>query len=123
MAKSKKRPAEETAARPHRVTVILTVAGILATIGVGWFFKASAQTTAVNGGDNGGAIIGINHGTVVAPPATKTCQTAGVHVEGGANIEFKHFELLDSIVVSIYRTPGTANSRIFWRAVDRELRG
>ena len=29
MAKSKKRPAEETAARPHRVTVILTVAGIL----------------------------------------------------------------------------------------------
>lgn len=91
MAKSKKRPAEETAARPHRVTVILTVAGILATIGVGWFFKASAQTTAVNGGVNGGAIIGINHGTVVAPPATKPCQTAGVHVEGGANIEFKHF--------------------------------
>lgn len=70
--------------------MILTVAGIPATIGVGWFFKASAQTTTVNGGVSGGAVVGAAHGTInnIASNADN-CRSAPFRIVGGQNVTIK----------------------------------
>jgi hypothetical protein len=63
--KSKERPAEETAAQPHRHTYTMWAIGVMVAIcigAVGWF-KASAQTTTNNGN---GVAVGTNSGTINA---------------------------------------------------------